>query len=501
MSARVVEVAAWSPQPARTRGGTSPQRDAIGCPLPDLYYGGARGGGKTDFLLGDFLLRTTRFGKITGLLCRRTYKSLDDVIERSKEIYGPLGWDFNASNEKLFWRDPATGSLLRFRHLESVGDADLYQGFNNQWLGLDEMEQWADPAPLDRLFATLRSSRGVPCVRRCAGNPGGAGHSWIKKRYRPHLWHEGEPYVHTRYQPQPELLPDLWTDAVFIPARIEDNAYLPAEYETNLAISAGSPQLFKAWRYGDWDILAGAYFDLFDPKRHVIDARAVHIEPWDVRWISGDWGFNDPTALYWHSINSDRKIVTYREEVFNHTIAPEIAEIVKRASLTRGLIEDGTAEYEKLSMFPFAPEVFKPGAERGIPDEIGDVLRAAGLPAPTKAIDDRVSGWQLLYQLLATDNWKISSDCPYLIESIPLMLRDEDKPNDIADHPQDHGMDAVRYGLKTYLTPADEPTDVKIARRITAPESEPTDRMLQRLKAEHDLNRPEPRQANKRKFY
>lgn len=466
-----------------------------------MYYGGARGGGKSDFLLGDFLLRVARFGKITGLLCRRTYPSLGDIVERSKEIYAPLGWTFRelGGSDGLSWRSPE-GAILRFRHLDSLADADLYQGFNNQWIGFDEMEQWADPRPIDRLFATLRSSRGIPCVRRCAGNPGGAGHSWIKKRYRPHLWHEGEPYVHTRYQPQPELLPDLWADAVFIPARIEDNAYLPANYEANIAIAAGSPALFKAWRYGDWDIVAGAYFDIFNPARHVVDARAVNIEPWDVRWISGDWGFNDATAIYWHSINADRKIVTYRERVFNQTISTGIGKIIVDASQI-GTDEHGEPRYEKLKMFPFAPDVFKPGAERGIPDEIGDVLRAVGLPAPTKAIDDRVSGWQLLYQLLATDNWTISSDCPYLIESIPLMLRDEDNLNDIADHPQDHGVDAVRYGLKTYLTPADEPVDVKIARRITSPESEPTDRMLQRLKAEHDLRKPIRAAQNRRRYF
>jgi hypothetical protein len=497
LSARVIEVAAWSPQPARRPGGQAPQRDAISCPLPDLFYGGARGGGKSDFLLGDFLIREARYGKITGLLCRRTYKALGDLIERSKEIYAPLGWKFHSGIDQLYWESPR-GSILRFRHLETLADADLYQGFNNQWLGFDEVEQWADPRPLDRLFATLRSTRGVPCVRRCGGNPGGAGHSWLKKRYRPDLWHEGEPYVHTRYRPQPEELPGLWVDAVFIPAKIEDNAYLPPEYEANIAIAAGTPQLFRAWRHGDWDVVSGAYFDIFDLARHVRDPRQIVIEPWDVRWISGDWGFNDETAIYWHSINADRHVVTYREWVTNKTIAPDIGRgIVERSRL-------GTSEpprYERFASFPFSPDAFKPGAERTIADEIGDVLRDAGLPAPVKAIDDRVSGWQLLYQLLATDNWTISTACPYLIESLPLMLRDEGKVNDIAPHPMDHGPDGARYGLKTFLTPADEPDEVKIARAVTAPLDQPTDRMLQRLTAEKRINTPAPQRVNRRRFF
>ncbi len=483
----------WSPQPAARPGGAAPQRDAIACPLPDLFYGGARGGGKSDFLLGDFLVRSERYGKITGLLCRRTYQALDDLIERSREIYGPLGWKFTGG-EALCWRNPRTDAVLRFRNLETVQDAEKYQGFNNTWIGFDEVEQWPDPLPLDMLFATLRSARGVPCVRRCAGNPGGAGHIWLKKRYRPDLWHEGSKYVHTKYQPLPDERPDIWVEAVFIPARIEDNAYLKPEYEANVAIAAGTAARFRAWRYGDWDVVAGAYFDCFNPARHVVDARELKIEPWHTRWISGDWGFNDQTAIYWHAMDDERKVVTYRERVFNKTISTDIGRIIRDASR----VGDG---YERLGAFYFSPDVFKPGAERGIPEEIGDVLREAGLPAPQKAVDDRISGWQLLYQLLVSGHWRISDACPYLIEAMPLMLRDEKDTNDIADHPMDHGPDAARYGLKSHFTPADEPKEIKIAKRITAPLDCPTDRVMQALKAEHDLNKPAQYRPSKRRFF
>ena len=40
----------WAPQPG-------PQKALIDCPLAEVFYGGARGGGKTDGLLGKWALK------------------------------------------------------------------------------------------------------------------------------------------------------------------------------------------------------------------------------------------------------------------------------------------------------------------------------------------------------------------------------------------------------------------------------------------------------------
>src|SRR4249919_2965238 len=129
---------AWSPR------GNRAQVRLLKCQVFEIFFGGARGGGKTDGVLGEFGAHASRYGKdAIGLMVRRSRAELVETIERSREIYGPLGWKLNET-EKM-WR--------------------------------------ARPAPVMKLMATLRSGAGVPVGLRATGNPGGPGHQWVRQRY------------------------------------------------------------------------------------------------------------------------------------------------------------------------------------------------------------------------------------------------------------------------------------------------------------------------------
>src|SRR4029077_6847677 len=115
-----------------------------------------------------------------GLMVRRSRAELVETIERSREIYGPLGWKLNET-EKM-WRAP-DGARLHFAYLERDADADMYQGHNYTRVYVEEIGHFPSPAPVMKLMATLRSGAGVPVGLRATGNPGGPGHQWVRQRY------------------------------------------------------------------------------------------------------------------------------------------------------------------------------------------------------------------------------------------------------------------------------------------------------------------------------
>src|SRR6516225_10195921 len=157
-------VVAWRPQ-------QGPQAALIACNRPEIFFGGARGGGKTDAVLGLFAIREKQYGTaFNGLALRRSAVSFADAIERSREIYRPLGGHFN--EQKLVWRMP-NGGRVSFAYLESVRDANEYQGRNVTDAWVEEAGLFPDPAPIDRLFGMLRSSSGVPIQLILTAKPRG----------------------------------------------------------------------------------------------------------------------------------------------------------------------------------------------------------------------------------------------------------------------------------------------------------------------------------------
>jgi hypothetical protein len=232
----------WKPQPG-------PQTLLLSCPVEDVLFGGARGGGKSDALLGDWAAHAGRSdGHASGLIVRRTTPQLEEIIQRAKVIYPALGASWLAGVRT--WIFPC-GSRLKMRFLERDEDADNYQGHQYTWIGIDEAGTWPNPDPIDKLRATLRSPWGVPCVMRATANPGGVGHQWLKERY---------------VTPAPPLTPffdqERNTWRVFIPSRVTDNQALLAgdpHYIERLK-SSGPPWLVKAWLDGDWDASAGDSF-------------------------------------------------------------------------------------------------------------------------------------------------------------------------------------------------------------------------------------------------
>jgi hypothetical protein len=147
----------WEAQPR--------QAALIACPVFEVFFGGARGGGKTDAALGDWASHADLYGEhAIGLMIRRTLVQLTETIERSKQLYRPLGAKYH-EQDKL-WRFP-NGARLRFAYLERDADADGYQGHSYTRVFIEEIGNFPSPSPAGR--DTSGSGHATSTPRRRAG--------------------------------------------------------------------------------------------------------------------------------------------------------------------------------------------------------------------------------------------------------------------------------------------------------------------------------------------
>lgn len=439
----------WRAQPG-------PQSALISCPIFEVFFGGARGGGKTDGMLGDFVVHADIYGShAIGLMVRRTLKQLRETMARSREIYGPLGAKFNETDKE--WTFP-NGARLIFAYLERDADADNYQGHSYTRVYVEEIGNFPNPAPIFKLMATLRSGAGVPCAFRATGNPGGAGHTWVKARYidpAPMGWK-----VISSEFTDPFTKQTVTRERVYIPSRLTDNPYLGAEYVANLHM-VGNAELVRAWLEGDWNVIAGAFFPEFG-RGHVVAASALPAS-WP-RFRSADWGSARPFSVGWWALSDGSlsafprgALVRYREW-YGWNGSPN-----EGLKLTAEEVGAGIAERDDVAVQNGAsvldPSAFAQAGGPSIAERISEGSRQAkGSPirvffrrADNKRVgkDGAMGGWDQLRARLKGDGERpmiyFMDNCVHAIRTLPALQHDELNPEDVDTEGEDHAPDEIRY--------------------------------------------------------
>jgi hypothetical protein len=82
----------------------------------------------------------------------------------------------------------------------------------------------------------------------------------------------------------------------------------------------------------------------------------------------------------------------------------------------------------------------------------------------------------LMYQMMETGQWQISSACQRLLECLPTLTRDTVNVEDIRKVDGDDPADSARYGLKSRMDPARMPAELAAAARVSA--QDPTSRAI-----------------------
>jgi len=425
----------WAPYPRQAR--------AMRCDADQIFYGGAAGGGKTDCSLAFNIRGVMDWGKAwRGIIFRKTYPQLEEVIRRGRELFAPMGAKY--SDSKHIFRFP-NGAEVRLANLERDTDVERYQGHQYTLIVFDELGNWRTDYCWTYMTSRNRSPAGVPCQMLGTGNPGGAGHAWIKNMFVDGFKTDVKYNIPVAYDKEAGKWE--YISRCFIPSRLEDNPKLiekDPKYKIRLLSLPG--HLKRALYDGDWDVFGGQVFDEWRREKHVIQPFAMSQDGWR-RFYVLDWGFAQPYAIVKLAVNYDGKVIQYGELY----------------GCLRGEVNKGTKESSK----DVAKKAWDHAVAEGVTNLVADPAcwnKQDSFPAPItafqdvgfkciKANNDRKSGLQQVHNFMKQNDengqpmYQVFSTCYQTIRTLPSLMPDPHDMEDVDSKMEDHLYDAIRYGL------------------------------------------------------
>lgn len=459
---------------------TDKQGEAFQADGTEILYGGAAGGGKSHLMRIMAILLAVLVPNIQIYIFRRNFSDL-----WKNHMEGPSGFmvlldamikskkcKVNSSdNEISFWN----GAKIYLCHCQHEKDRFKYQGAEIHVLFIDELTHFTDVIyRFLRNRVRLGALKVPPAAKQmfgnrfplifCGSNPGNVGHGWVKRTFisaHPHgkAWRVSKTEGGMLRQ--------------YIPAKLSDNpimAITDPDYADRLS-GLGSPALVEAMLNGSWDIVAGGAFDdLWDPNKLILPRFKIPAN-WRVD-RSFDWGSTHPFSVGWWAESNGEAVITPDGEEL----------VIPRGSLIRiaewyGTKEIGTNEGLKLSAKAIAIGI-KEREERmqaqgwiaerpraGPADnQIRNVIEKESDSVEKKMQDEgvnwtdsdkkagsRVNGLQLMRDRMEAavsgegPGIYFMENCHATIQILPILIRDEDNPEDIDGDQEDHVWDEIRY--------------------------------------------------------
>lgn len=493
MSARPKVI--WRPLPGS-------QALALTAPVNHILFEGTRGPGKTDCQLMRFRRYVGQgYGQFwRGIIFDRRYKSLDDLIAKSKRWFPQFGDGvrFLSSNSALKWVWPS-GEELLFRVMEREDDYWNYHGQEYPFIGWNELTKWPTLACYDMMMSCNRSSfipeehtpknadgsyatrDGKPLPDLPLGvfatcNPHGVGHNAVKRRFitvaEPGKVVRRESEV---FNPRTQQRETITKTQVRLFGSYRENRYLSPEYVAELE-SITDPSKRAAWLEGNWDITAGGAFDdLWDTDTHIIPRFPIP-KAWRVT-RSMDWGSSSPFSVcFWAVANGEEVTMPdgqtrcfasgsliqigeiYGAEIFGgeryghnrgrklsaRNLAIEIREYEERLrqeGWITGRVEPGPADNQIYSV------------NEAESHSLATLMESEGIAwtRSDKSAGTRKTGFELMRNALERaklgegPGWFTMQHCEATIETVPSLPRDEKDPDVYCTDGEDHAADAIRY--------------------------------------------------------
>lgn len=419
-----------------------------------VAYGGARGGGKSWFVRREAELLCLKYPGIKVLITRKTYPELTNnhINPMRAELFGIARYN-GSEKEFTFPQMPGARapSKIKFGYCAAEKDLEQYQGAEYDVWFADEAGQFQEEW-LTKIDACVRGTNSFPKRTYYTLNPGGPSHGYFKRLFIDKRFADGE---------HPE-------DYAFIQALVTDNkALMAAQPEYMRSLEKLPPKLREAWLHGRWDIYEGQFFEDFrtepdmdlcakagvDPAEALRQRRFVHVIPhfdipagWKI-CRSYDFGYGKPFSCAWWAVDFDG--VIYRIlELYGCTSTPNegvkwtpdeqfrrMQEIERTHPWLKGKRISGVADPACWDGSR-GESVVDTAAKYQIYFEPGD--------------HDRIPGWmQCHYRLQFDENgyprMYVFDNCKAFTRTVPQMMYDDHKPEDLDTKLEDHVCDEWRY--------------------------------------------------------
>ena len=418
-----------------------------------ILFGGARGGGKSWCVRDKAKRLSLRYPGIKLLIVRRTYQELENnhIQPLRGELHGIARY---VKAERMFYFP--NGSTIRFGYCASDGDLDQYQGAEYDVMFLDEATQLREEW-IKKIVVCVRGVNDFPKRVYYTCNPGGVSHGYFKRLFIDRKYEPGE-------NPR---------DYSFIQSLVTDNhALMESQPEYVQQLESLPPKLRDAWLYGKWDIFQGQFFEELrltpdaelcekagiTPEEALKQRRFTHVIPaldmnagerrgWRI-CRSYDFGYNKPFSLGYWAIDYDG--VMYRIlELYGCTGNPD--EGVKWAPEEQfRRIAQLEQEHPWLKGRKIHDSVADPAIwDRSRGESIAETAARYGIYF-TPGDNHRIPGWmqvhyRLQFDALGYPRMYVFDNCAAFIRTMPLMMFDSAKPEDLDTKLEDHCPDEVRY--------------------------------------------------------
>ncbi|MEG2956783.1 MAG: terminase family protein [Christensenellaceae bacterium] len=396
------------------------------CGAQEVVYGGAKGGGKSCALVMECLAYGLENAGAEMYLFRESYDDLEaNLIKEWKEKVPKEIYQYNESKHVATLLN---GSVVKFRYVSNLTDAQSYQGRSMDFIGIDELTKHLEKS-VQVLMSCLRSPKGFLPVFRGTCNPGGVGHTWVKKRY-----------IDKTRQGELSYIDEITGNKVaFVRALVYDNDVLMKNDPAYVRRLENLPDAEKkAFLYGDWDIFEGQYFCEFKRDIHVVTPFEIPSH-WRI-YRTIDYGL-DMLACLWIAVDERNYAYVYKECYESNLIIHDAAERIKQMT-----IEEIYATFAP-------PDLWSRGRDSGKTQ--AEVFKENGIDF-FRASNNRIAGWLNVKEWLrpckdeqgkSCAHLRIFSNCVNLIRTLPELQFDESNPNDCSTIPHEitHAPDALRY--------------------------------------------------------